>query len=110
MAFKTTNAVEGAERPDLRDHAGAWSRAVSLKKENDMRTAFEAVWEHGQIVPRERMQMKEHTPLLVVILDKIQPMPSLLQEARRQSLLVSQHQDGEDEIWEANIDDRDWRG
>lgn len=74
-----------------------------------MRTAFEATWEQGTIIPTETIMLKEHARLLVVILDEIKPTPSLAQEARRQSLLASQHDHPESGIWEANIDDRDWR-
>jgi predicted DNA-binding antitoxin AbrB/MazE fold protein len=75
-----------------------------------MKRAFEAIWEHGQIVPIESVNINEHTRLLVVILDeKNFDSTSLIQEARRQSMLVSQHHQPEEEIWEANIDDTDWR-
>jgi hypothetical protein len=78
-----------------------------------MKAAFEAVWEHGQLVPVEAsIRIHEHSRLLVVILDeqKAESLPSLAGEARRQSLLVSQYEHSEDDIWEANIDDNEWRG
>lgn len=53
-----------------------------------MKTAFEAVWEHGQLVPVETsIRIHEHSRLLVVILDeqKVKILPSLAEEARRQS-------------------------
>ncbi|MCP4283413.1 MAG: hypothetical protein GY792_03015 [Gammaproteobacteria bacterium] len=34
----------------------------------------------------------------------------LAKEARRQSLFVSKHVEPAGEVWEANIDDTDWRG
>jgi hypothetical protein len=75
-----------------------------------MKKTFEAIWEHGQIVPTESVKMNEHTRLLVVILEEPKSESvSFIQEARRQSLLVSGQDHAEDEIWEANIDDTDWR-
>jgi hypothetical protein len=77
-----------------------------------MKTAFEAVWEHGQLVPVEAsIQIHEHARLLVVILDEhdAKISPAFVDEARRQSLLATQHATAEDDAWEANIDDRDWR-
>jgi len=76
-----------------------------------MKKAFEAIWEQGKIIPTESINIYNHTRLLVVILDEQKfESVSLVQEARQQSLLVSKHSDAEDEIWEANIDDSDWRG
>ena len=37
-----------------------------------MKTAFEAVWEQGQIIPKELIHLNEHARLLVVILDELQ--------------------------------------
>ena len=70
-----------------------------------MKKTFEAIWEHGQIVPTESIQINDHTRLLVMILDEQKSdNASFIQEARRQSLLVSKQDHSEDEIWEANID------
>ncbi len=75
-----------------------------------MKKTFEAIWEHGQIVPIESIQINDHTRLLVVILDEQpQDRASFIQEARRQSLLVSKQDQSEGEMWQANIDDADWR-
>lgn len=75
-----------------------------------MKKAFEAIWEHGAVLPIEPIQINDHTRLLVVILDEQQQdRASFIQEARRQSLLVSKQDHVEDNIWEANIDDTDWR-
>jgi hypothetical protein len=75
-----------------------------------MKRTFEAIWEQGKIIPTESININDHTHLLVVILDEQTPdRTSLVQEARRQSLLVSKHDESISEIWEANIDDSDWR-
>ena len=75
-----------------------------------MRKVFEAIWEKGNIIPTETIQINEHTRLLVVVIDEptVSDKTFLIQEARRQSLLVSQ-QEPPDEIWEANIDASEWR-
>lgn len=45
-----------------------------------MKKAFEAVWEHGQIIPAESIHIHDHTRILIVILDEQQsesvPVPS----------------------------------
>lgn len=76
-----------------------------------MKRTFEAIWEQGKIIPTESININDHTRLLVVILDEQQTpdKTSLAQEARRQSLLVSKHSEPENEVWETNIDDSDWR-
>jgi hypothetical protein len=69
-----------------------------------MKRAFEAIWEQGKIIPKEPININDHTHLLVVILDDQKPdSTALIQEARSQSLLVSKYADPTDEIWEANI-------
>ena len=35
-----------------------------------MKKTFEAIWEHGRIVPKESIQINDHTRLLIVILDE----------------------------------------
>jgi hypothetical protein len=64
-----------------------------------MKKAFEAIWEHGQIVPIESIKINDHTQLSVVILDEQKSdNPSFIQEARRQSLLVSRQDHAESDI------------
>ena len=76
-----------------------------------MRQAFEAIWEHGHIIPTESIHIHEHTRLLVVVLDEKLSLAKehVAQEAKRQSILASKHHHVEDNDWEANIDDSDWR-